>query len=110
MFQVPAVVTMGIAATRMHRSLVCFASESSDNRHKNVQPSGLKCLRLARNKQAHSTAIPTNPMEVAVCSVIEQHLTPQVIDNDWSINTDGRTHDKCHGLSLDSDVDVDCGE
>jgi hypothetical protein len=30
MFQVPAVVTMTVAATRMHRSLVDFASVSPD--------------------------------------------------------------------------------
>lgn len=79
----------------------------SISRHNNVQINGPK---FARNKQAHATAIPPNPMEMAVCSVFEQHLTPQVIDNHSSINTDGQTHEKCHGLSLDWDVDVERGE
>ena len=122
-FQVPAVVTMTIAATRMHRSLVCFNSGSSDtcailhffpaqcdrclSRPKNVQISGLK---FARNKQTHATTAPPNPLEMAVCSVFEQHLTPQVIDNDSSINTDGQTHEKRNSLSFGSDVDVERGE
>jgi len=104
-FQVPAVVTMTIAATRMHRSLVCFTSGSSET-PKNVQKSGLE---FARANHAHSTTTPPNPMETAVCSILEQHLTPQV-DNDSSINTDGQTHVKRNGLSLDSDVDVERGE
>lgn len=79
----------------------------SISRRKNAQTRGLKS---ARNKQGHSTAIPPNPMEMAVCSVLEQHLTPQVIDNDSSINTDGQTHYKRNGFNLDSDIDVERGE
>ena len=79
----------------------------SINRHKNVQISGLK---FARNNQAHATTTPPNPLEMAVCSIFEQHLTPQVTDNDSSSNTDGQTHEKRNGLSLDSDVDVERGE
>ena len=75
-------------------------------RHEDVQKSGLK---FARANHAHSTTIPPNPMETAVCSILEQHLTPQV-DNDSSINTDGQTHEKHNGLSIDLDVDVERGE
>jgi len=76
------------------------------SRHVNVQKSGLK---FARANHAHSTTILPNPMETAVCSILEQHLAPQV-DDDSSINADGQTHEERNGLSLDSDVDVERGE
>jgi len=105
MFQVPAVVTMSIAATRIHRSLVCFTSGSSE-RHKNVRNSGVE---FTSAKQADATVILPNPMDMAVCSVFEQHLTPRIYD-DSSINTDSETHEKRGGLSHHSDVDVERGE
>jgi hypothetical protein len=70
-------------------------------RQKNVPKSGLV---FARANQAKSTTIPPNLMETAVCSILEQHLAPQV-DDGSSINTDGQTREKHNGLSLDSDVE-----
>lgn len=75
------------------------------SRHENVQNSGLE---FTSAKQADATAIPPNPMDMAVCSVFEQHLSPR-IDNNSSVNTDGQKHEKRNGLSLDSDVDVERG-
>jgi len=86
--QAPAVVTMTIAATRMHRSLVDFAPGSSDvcvilhtfppahdgqrrfSVRENIQTS---VPEFARAKQTHSTTIPPNPMGVAVRTVFEQY-------------------------------------
>ena len=123
MFQVPAVVTMTIAATRIHRSLVCFTSGSSErcaipslrsfpaqfgddyhrSRQENVRNSGVE---FTSAKPADATVIPPNPLDMVVCSVFEQHLSPRIYDGS-SINTDGQKH---NGLSLDSDVDVERGE
>jgi len=86
MFQAPAVVTMTIASTRMHRSLVDSAS-SSDVVQESFQVSKLK---FATPKQSRATPAPLSLTETTVPTVLEQHLTPQLGDRDPSINTDDK--------------------
>jgi len=98
MLQAPAVITMTIAATRMHRSLVDFTPGSSDvcvilhisspahysqwrfSMRDNKQ---INDPEFPRAKQAHATTIPPNAMRVAVRTVFEQYrdLTPQMMDD-----------------------------
>jgi hypothetical protein len=126
MFQVPAVVTMTIAATRMHRSLVDFTCESSDgcailhlyffpahygrcrfSVEDNSQTSGLK---FSKSKQTHARPVPPNPMKITVHTIFEQDLT-QMSDHGLSIHTDEEAHKKPSGSSGSSlDEDVERGE
>jgi hypothetical protein len=71
--------------------------------HEDIQTIGLKFA-----KTEHSdTPISHNLMEISVRTVSEQHLTPQICDNDSSINTDEEVHKKPSGLNLDKDVERD---
>lgn len=72
-------VIMTIAATRMHRSLVDFASKSSDD-------CPLLLHSKTKAKQTHAPQTPPNPIEIAVCTIINQHQTPPMGDNNLSIN------------------------
>src|SRR5260221_7677587 len=94
----PTLVTMTIAATRMHRSLVDYATPdvcailhifcvrfimtnvvfSTD---KNFQISGLK---FANPKPTRATPIPHNPI---VTSVLQQNQTREMTDNGVSRST-----------------------
>ena len=64
--------------------------------HGNVRNSGVE---FTSAKLADATVIPPNPLDIAVCSVFEQHLTPRIYDGS-SINADGQKRN----------VDVERGE
>ena len=86
---------MAIAATRMHRSLVDFASRPFD-----------ACAALhTKTQQTHAPPTPLNPMQIAVSAVIEQHLTLQINCNDSSIITSEQTHREQNGSRLDEDIE-----
>ena len=82
---------MTIAATRMHRSLVDFASKSSD---------GCLLLLHSKTKQTHAPPTPPNPIEIAVCTIINQHRIPQMGDNNLSINIEEEADKKLNGAGL----------
>lgn len=95
MFQFSAIVIMAIAATRMHRSLVDFASRSFD-----------ACAILhTKTQQTHAPPTPLGPMDIAVSAVIEQHPTLQINCNNSSINTNEQTHQEQNGSRLDEDIE-----
>ena len=111
---------MTIAATRMHRSLVDFASSSDVyailllillqtykdrcqfSVHENFQASKLK---FATPEQFRATTAPLSPMEIAVRTVFEQHLTPQLSDRDPSIDIDDKVSEKHNKSSLGDDLE-----
>jgi len=76
-FGLPTFVTMIIAATRMHRSLVVFATPD-DVTDKNLQISGLRFLKTKRTRAA---PIPPNPMVTSVRNVSQQNQTREMIDD-----------------------------
>jgi len=85
MFQPPTWITMSIAATRMHRSLVDFASGSTDIfsaqgslQHSNLPP---------RPRRIPATLTSLDRMEVAVHVVSEQHVSRQVSSDGSCIDT-----------------------
>ena len=116
-FHIPIMVTMTIAATRMHRSLVDFATSDmcailhlfspahSDrcqfSAHQNFQSSG---VRFAKPKQIRATPIPLDPVEISVHTILQQHLAPQMRDQGLSTNTD-EVHQEPNGLTLGRDVE-----
>ena len=105
MFQPPSWITMSIAATRMHRSLVDYTSGSADMydivtsfrspthrghrsfstqgslEHNNVPPMAPRTRRIS--------AAPTSldRMEVAVHVISEQHISRQISSDDSCIDT-----------------------
>ncbi|KAH9985086.1 hypothetical protein BJV77DRAFT_139589 [Russula vinacea] len=81
MLQTPGLVMMIIAATRMHRALVDFASESSDMAHVNVQASSLV---ISKTKQTDAAPTTLHRIEIAVDTAFEQHPTAQITDDDSS--------------------------
>jgi len=101
MFQPPSVVTMTIAATRMHRSLVDFTYGSSDAMHKN---DFIRDIDIGA-KPPHVPPIPRSPMEISVRTVFEQHLSLQVGDHEPPTNTNEGVHNKLEASSLDEDVE-----
>lgn len=90
MFQLPAYITMTIAATRLHRSLV--TSSPTDVAHEAPQCS---CHVFHESRR----------VEVTVHIVSEQYETPQVRDDDLSISTGDEIHGKSNGMSDDKDVE-----
>jgi len=103
MFQAPAVVTMTIASTRMHRSLVDSAWPSHVVPEK--PPAQLSKLKFATTKQSRSTPTPASPMEITVCTVFEQHLAPQSGDRESSINIFDEVPEKRNESSLGEDLE-----
>jgi hypothetical protein len=97
MFQQPSYITMAIAATRMHRSLVNFTSKSNDVYDTPPPIPDSKCISAASR--------PRNPMEVAVHVISEQHCIPGTSDNESGISTDEQMDDKPSGLSCDGDLE-----
>ncbi|KAH9985091.1 hypothetical protein BJV77DRAFT_1071623 [Russula vinacea] len=84
MFETPAVIIMTIAATRMHRSLVNFASVSSDVAHDNPQ---LSSLVFSKTKRTDTAPTALDRIEVTVqtaVTAIEQHSTGHISDHDSS--------------------------
>jgi len=121
-FDIPTVVTMTIAATRMHRSLVVFATPDDvcvyslhilcpahhDQRrfstHKNFQISGLK---FAKTKQTRATPIPLNPMVTSACNVLQQNQTREMTDNGVSTNMGEDVYDseEPNGSTLEEGIE-----
>jgi len=79
MFQPPAWITMVIAATRMHRSLVDFTTGSSGLANESFQNSSITNVQV---KGAHTTQIPLERMDLTVHVVSEPHLARQIRDRD----------------------------
>jgi len=92
MFQIPAVVTMSIAATRIYRSLTDFSSRTTD-------------IGFVASKSNRAPAPPPTlePMEVAIHKTYE---TQQTTQNTTTTTTSDRIpHEKPAGLGSKSDLE-----
>ncbi|KAI0279383.1 hypothetical protein BGY98DRAFT_1096206 [Russula aff. rugulosa BPL654] len=78
LFEIPCLITMIVAATRMHRYLIDFASKPHDLEDQNPQVSKLV---FARAKQTDTTPTTLNRIEVTVHTAFEQHATPRKSDD-----------------------------
>ena len=121
MFQLPALVTMSIAATRMYRLLTDFVFESTDlysdlsflssSAHRSqchcsvqdsLQGSGAP---VPRAMQTHAVQIPLNRTEVAVDMSYLQYPTSQTSHHSSYISTDGQGNHKPNELASDEDLE-----
>jgi len=105
MFDLPAWITMAIAATRLHRSLTDYASSTTDifSSHGMFQNSGLPPVQ--GSKQMNSAPVQMDQMEVAVRMVSEEHGTMHARDDGSSSNIDEQVHGKPNGLRFDDDIE-----
>ncbi|KAF8490686.1 hypothetical protein F5888DRAFT_1099229 [Russula emetica] len=94
MFQLPAVIINTIAATRIHRSLVDYTFESS-----NISLDA----GSSKSDTKVSKMISLNRTEIAVDIVYEQYPTSRT-----TLSMGTQQGDKPHGLSVGSDLPVEC--
>jgi hypothetical protein len=113
---------MTIAATRMHRSLVDFASRPPDTyeilhllsrscscsqcfrTHENVRTRGFVFSKI---KRTHAASILFNRRELSVEAVDELHPTPQMNCQSQGVNTDDGVHERPNDLRLYDNVECD---
>lgn len=106
-FQAPALITMAIAGSRMHRSLVDFSSRSFGVHETSV-------FMFPTAKRTHAILVPLNRMGPTVGATFEQHPAPQTSLHDFGINTD-EVHEDSEalrervGTSFQVDDDVESG-
>jgi len=101
-FQLPAVLTMAVAATRMHRSLVHFTHGPSDALRENFQSTGFKFTTI---NPPRATRIPLSPIEITTHTVSEQHPTLLTDDHDLSIDIGQDVRLKPSGSCVDEDIE-----
>ncbi|KAF8473059.1 hypothetical protein DFH94DRAFT_149353 [Russula ochroleuca] len=80
-FETPTLITLTIAATRMHRSLVDFVSRCPEVAHKGPQVSSIV---FSKTKQKDSIPTALDRIEIAVHTSFEQHPTSPVNNDDSS--------------------------
>ncbi|KAF8491233.1 hypothetical protein F5888DRAFT_1807633 [Russula emetica] len=97
MSQLPGVIAMVIAATRIYRNLADFAYGSTDIAFDSLQ---IRDGKITRRKWKSSAPTPVNQIEVTLDIRCERESTSQSI-----ISVDGQLSDKPHGSSLDSDLE-----
>ena len=118
MLQIPGLLTVIIAATRMYRSLADYASRLPDETHE-ILPllylSRSQCFRahadvqrsdiaFSNGKRTHAISIPFNRRELSVNVDIESHLTSQMNSDSCSVNTNDKRPNDLH-----LDDNVECG-
>ncbi|KAF8491210.1 hypothetical protein F5888DRAFT_1075666 [Russula emetica] len=96
-FQIPAVIAMTIAATRIYRNLADFAYGSTEIAVDSLQ---IRDGKITRTKWKSSAPTPVSQIKATLDTRCERHLTAQSI-----ISVNGQLGDKPHGSSLDSDLE-----
>ncbi|KAF8491223.1 hypothetical protein F5888DRAFT_1075822 [Russula emetica] len=91
MSQLPSLIAMAIAATRIYRNLADFAYGSTDIAFDSLQ---IRDGKFTRAKWKPFAPTPVNQIEVIVDTCCERHSTAQSI-----ISMDGQLGDKPHGSS-----------
>ncbi|KAN0116416.1 hypothetical protein V8E52_006035 [Russula decolorans] len=81
LLEIPSQITLIIAATRMHCSLVNFASGSSNVAHESPQVSN---LTSSKTKRADTPSTALDRVEIAMHTAIERHPTSSTKDDDSS--------------------------
>ena len=120
MFQVPAYITMTIAATRLYRSLADFSSSTDMYDILYSLPFWAHCGRyrfsahealqdgrpvVHGSRRMVATLVPMDRVEVSVHIVSEQYVTPYIRDDDSGISTGDEIHEKSNGMSYDKDAE-----
>jgi len=60
-----------------------------------------------KNKQICATQIPLTPMEISVCTVLQQHPTLPMRDHGSSTNMDDNVYKGLNGSTLEEDIERD---
>jgi len=113
MFQVPSPIVMSIVATRMHRSLTDYATESTEI----VSNSFRKNFPVMKTKQIPGPAVQVSldPIEVAVNTAVEWYPAseprPESSQLGSDTDVDEQQDDKLKsiGLVIDRDSDLESG-
>jgi len=98
MFQLPSLITISIAATRMYRSLVDFASGTTDIMSDNLQNSS------SNGSKAKSSTLRFNPIEVTMDKSYEHHPMSHA-SHYTSVGTDKQLGDKSQVLCPENDLE-----
>ncbi|KAH9981974.1 hypothetical protein BJV74DRAFT_887218 [Russula compacta] len=108
MFQLPALLTMSIAATRMHRALVDRASRPVEI---TKGPIGGNSVPKTEPEQTATVPMRFRQMEVAMNTVRDQHAAPQTRyeSSCIDINMDGQWPSKPYELRLGLEDDLERG-
>jgi len=99
MFQLPSLITMSIAATRMYRFLVDFVWGSTEIASDKVQNGDSK---VSRTKSSTLRTLRFNAIEVSVDGSYEHSQASHCGSH---VGVDGQLDDKSHGLGLDNDLE-----
>jgi len=103
MLQITSMVAMSIAATRIHRHLVDFASKSVDI------PSKLDDVRSGCTPPRTSLSVPQNHIRIGVTVAIpmtyEHHQTQSLSQSGSFMGSEEQLHDKPAGVGLNDDVE-----
>ena len=116
MFQLPSVIAMSIAATRIYRNLADFVHEPADmcffprSRHFLCSLSSIICRsvdhlqirdgKTTKTKWKPSAPTPLSQVEITVNIRCEQHSTTES-----TISVGGQPGDELHRSSLDTDLE-----
>jgi len=102
MFQVPSLIIMTIASTRMHRSLVNYVTGSTTTVQ--VDPRN-GCRAASTTNQMPAPRIPGSQMEVAVHTTYMQYPPSQTSRHDSSIGVHWQLGDERPWKNVDGDVE-----
>jgi len=125
MFWGASLITLSIAATRIHRSLIDFAYENTEvydrgtlpftpadsgpGSHGSSEPSNSKTLANGRTdskvNQSASLFTPPNRMEVTIHMAYEEYQKPPSMHSDSAVSAEEGLGEKPTGLGLGDDVE-----
>ncbi|KAI0294346.1 hypothetical protein BC826DRAFT_1011711 [Russula brevipes] len=94
MFEAPSLIIIAIAGTRMHRSLVDFATSYPDITHENFEVGGFTTFKTARTD---ATPTPPNQMQTVMYAVSGRHPTRQIRDGESRISINKQTQENLFG-------------
>ena len=116
MFQIPSVMVMSIAATRIYRNLADFVHEPADMYfflrslyllrslssmiYRSINSLQIRDDKITKTKRKLSAPIPLSQVEVTVDIRCEQHSTTES-----TISVGGQPGDELHRSSLDTDLE-----
>jgi len=104
MFQVPTLIIMSIAATRMHRSLVDFVT-STTMAQVNLKNSSRSSRTVSNIGKTHVTRVPETQMKVVVHTTYVQYPASQTSHSGLSVGLDGQGDGERCGQNLHDDVE-----
>jgi len=116
MFQIPSPIVMSIVASRMHRGLTDYATESTEiissgfyEKRKNIP------VMKAKQRPGPAAQVSLDPMEVAVDTAVERYLASESrtessqLGSDTDVDEQHSDKTKSIELVIDHDLDLEIG-